>query len=166
MKKISKNLLSKIFFLAYVVLPLSPTSNAQTWKIPEKKLPVVIENSSCNPTTDTVGIKNDQSLILTCQSGNWTRQASASPFACYAVSFTTPNNETPTLVGIGTVINGKFNGLLTRNFGFGGLGSLISSGAARSCGNDQNCASYYTTYNFFVSVNGLIFNSITSISCQ
>lgn len=74
MKKNFKNLLFKIFLL-HITLFLLPIATAQTWKTPNKNLalPIAVENSSCNSTADTAGIKNDHSTILTCQSGIWMR---------------------------------------------------------------------------------------------
>lgn len=68
-----KNFLSISIISTYTALFFVPLASAQTWQSSEKKFPIVVENSACNSSKDTLGIKNDNSLLLTCQSGIWAK---------------------------------------------------------------------------------------------
>jgi len=64
---------ANIAILAAMLLALVAPAGAQTWQPLGKSatIPVVVENTACNSSTDTVGINAERTLLLYCQSGFW-----------------------------------------------------------------------------------------------
>jgi len=72
-KMLQGNLVGNIAILVAMTIALIAPADAQTWQSLGKSatIPVVVENTACNPSTDTVGITADHTTLLTCQSGQW-----------------------------------------------------------------------------------------------
>jgi len=68
-------LAGKIAILVAMTIVLVAPAGAQTWQSLGKSavIPVVVENTACNPSTDTVGITADRKVLLSCQSSVWKR---------------------------------------------------------------------------------------------
>ena len=66
-------LVGNIAALVAMIVMLVAPAGAQTWQLLGKSatIPVVVENTACNSSTDTVGINAERTLLLICQSGKW-----------------------------------------------------------------------------------------------
>jgi hypothetical protein len=77
----SKTISCLKFSIASIILPLVfvlPAS-AQSWqKQGTVSVPIVALGSACNGANDTIGLTADRTQLLTCQSGAWAKQVSAS----------------------------------------------------------------------------------------
>jgi len=75
-KKMSQGkLVGNIAILVAMTIALIAPAGAQTWQSLGKSavIPVVVENTVCNSSTDTVGITADRKVFLSCQSGKWAK---------------------------------------------------------------------------------------------
>jgi|GEM_PF-4081801 len=73
-KKMSQGkLVGNIAILTAMTIALAAPAGAQTWQSLGKSatIPVVVENTACNSSVDTVGINADRTSLLYCQSGVW-----------------------------------------------------------------------------------------------
>jgi len=70
------NLAGNIAILVAMTIALIAPAGAQTWQSLGKSatIPVVVENTACNSSSDSVGITADRKSLLTCQSGMWRAQ--------------------------------------------------------------------------------------------
>jgi len=72
-KMLQGNLAGNIAILVAMTIALIAPADAQTW---QPTIPVAVENTACNASTNKVGITADRTLLLSCQSGVWKKLSS------------------------------------------------------------------------------------------
>lgn len=92
MNNVYVNIVAKIAMCWAMIFALASPAAAQTWQpLGKGAMPVVVANTACNNSTDTVGLTANRTSLLTCQSGVW-KSVGGSPCGATTVTFTIPGS--------------------------------------------------------------------------